>query len=509
MGTEPRNDRPRPRPGRPAGARARLAGVRGRLSALRARLRRPVRREAGVALLLVTVTIAMLGATVGDFAYNSRVDLEAAANSRDMLRAEYMARSSMQLGQLLVAVQGGLYKQLPEQMRDAIVVTDFAGFLAQAFGGDKEAREGLGGLVGLDLGSMEGLGGAKGTNMDLEIQSEEGRYSVNCGGGLNVADPNALQARRNLYLLVNSLIRPPRYNRMFNVPDRDGVIVTYEDLPRAIIDWTDVDRQRYEPDGNAGAGEDRYDRGRDRYEAHDHYMDTIEEMALVRGVSEDFWAAFGEMFTIYGTADCKVLASAVTPDSWPMVAAMIAASSPNPAAVFDPNTAVVAQQVAGVLKTGLPVLKTMAKQMKIEKCPVDAKQCPPPIQGAPPPATGDAVDMLSNLICSPLVAQLPQVSQGLTSLLGTSAPPPPVTPMRPIPMCPGRLGQYLREKGTGPASPRRFYRIDARGSVQRNANKSTQVHIRAVWDTDADNQNPLCTNHPRCRKGTWVYWRMD
>ena len=123
MGTAPRTESRR---------RGRLAGVRARLGALRARLRRPVRRQAGVALLIVTVTIALLGATIGDFAYNSRVDLEAAANSRDMLRAEYMARSAMQLGQLLVAVQGGLYKQLPEQMRDAIVITDFAGFLAQA-----------------------------------------------------------------------------------------------------------------------------------------------------------------------------------------------------------------------------------------------------------------------------------------------------------------------------------------------------------------------------------------
>lgn len=484
-----------------------------RLAAARARLRRPVRRQTGVALLIVTVTIAILGATVGDFAYNSRVDLEAAANSRDMLRAEYMARSSMQLGQLLVAVQGGLYKQLPEQLRDAIVITDFAGFLAQAFGGDKEAREGLGGLVGIDLGSMEGLGGAKGTSMDLDIQSEEGKYSVNCGGGLNVATPDRMATRRNLFLLMNSLIRPPRYNRMFNVPDRDGVIITYEDLPRAVIDWTDVDRQRYEPDGNAGASEDRYDRSRDRYEAHDHFMDTVEEMTLIRGVSEDFWSAFGEMFTIYGTADCKVLASAVTAESWPLVAGMIAASSPNPATVFDPNTAVVAQQVAGILKTGLPVLKTMSKQMKIDKCPgVDAKQCPQPIAGAPAApaaAGGDAVEILSNLICSPYIAQLPQLSQTMTSMLGTSAPPVPVTPLRPIPMCPGRLSQYLREKPPGNGSPRRFYRIDARGSVQRNANKSTQIHIRAVWDTDAINNNPLCTNHPRCQKGTWVYWRMD
>ena len=28
-------------------------------------------------------------------------------------------------------------------------------------------------------------------------------------------------------------------------------------------------------------------------------------------------------------------------------------------------------------------------------------------------------------------------------------------------------------------------------------------------DAQGTNNNPLCTNHPSCIKGTWVYWRMD
>jgi general secretion pathway protein K len=486
-----------------------------------------VRREAGVALLVVTVTIAVVGAGAAEFAYNARVDLEAAVNSRDMLRAEYLARSSVQLGQLLIAVQNGLYRTLPEQMRDLLVITDYANFLVQAFGGDKEAREGLGGLIGLDLASVEGLGTGKGTSLELTIQSEEGKYPINCGGGLNTGDLNARQRRIGLYRLIDALIRPPRYSRMFNVADRDGVVITYEDLPRAIIDWTDVDIQRYEPGDISSAAEDRYDRGQDRYEAHNHFMDTVEEMTLIRGVSEDFWAAFGELFTVYGTADCRVLASAIPADAWPLVAAMIAASSPDQAVVFDPNTALVAQQVAGILKTGLPLLKNLAKDLKLPACPVDAKQCtlpgelPPgqPLQqgvfpqnrpGQPPPVAGDSVEMLSSLICNQAaLAQLPAFSQGLTSLLGASAPPPPAGGLRPIRMCPGRLSRYLRESGAAGQSPRRFFRLDARGIVQRGEKKTTQMHIRGVWDAQAFNSNPLCTNHPSCRRGTWVYYRID
>lgn len=486
-------------------------------------------RQAGVALLLTTVTIAVIGATTGEFAYNAQVDLEAAANSRDMLRAEYMARASLQMGRLLVAVQGMIDQQMqsmnvPPEFQSFLVITDYAGFLAKAFGGDKEAREGLGGFIGLDLGSVKGLDTPKGTSFDLSIGSEEGKFFINCGGGGN---PNPA-SQLALYRLLSALIRPLRYDYMFNVPDVDGVVVSREDLPRAIIDWTDVDLQRFEPLGGASAGEERYDRGRDRYEAHNQNMDTIEELNLVRGVGEDFWSAFGELFTVYGSNDCRVLASAVSADSWPLVAAMIAASSSDPNVVYDPNTALVAQQVAALLKNGLPLLKQIQKAApgslgkcdpgNVSQCPKvgSAPQTPQPSKGPQLPAglgpggasaTDDSIDLLSNLVCTDMISQLPGQVQALGGMLGV-APPPVNGTLRRIPMCPGMLGQYLREK-PAKGSPRRYYRIDATGIVQRNAAKATQVHIRAVWDAQGSVYNPLCNNHPSCTRGTWVYYRMD
>ena len=208
---------------------------------------------------------------------------------------------------------------LPAEFRDAIVITDFAGFLAQAFGGDKEARDGLGAMVGIDLGSVEGMGTPKGTSFDLAITSEEGKFPINCGGGYN---PNK-EAQRSLYMLLDSLVRPPRFDRLFQVPDRDGVVINREDVPTNIIDWTDVDVSRYSPVGAGSASEETYDKGRDRYEPHNQYFDTIEEMIQVRGVSEDLWAYFGDFFTVYGTQDCKVLASAMEPTAWPLLAARL------------------------------------------------------------------------------------------------------------------------------------------------------------------------------------------
>ncbi|HMU39585.1 MAG TPA: type II secretion system protein GspK [Pseudomonadota bacterium] len=499
------------------------------------------RRQRGVAILTVLVSLALLGATTADLAYNAQVEMEAAANSRDMLRAEYLANSGIELAKLLIVVQSGLQNMLqtlPPEFRDAIVITDFAGFLAQAFGGDKEARDGLGAMVGIDLSGVEGMGTPKGTSFDLAITSEEGRFPINCAGGYNPSK----EVQRNLYLLLDSLVRPPRFDRLFNVADRDGVVINREDVATNIIDWTDVDVFRYSPLGAGTASEETYDKGRDRYEPHNMYFDTVEEMVQVRGVSEELWGYLGDFFTVYGTAECKVLAPAMEPTAWPLLAAMLGASAVDRSAVFDPNTSLVAQQVAGMLKTGLPMLKSMAAELnKLGACKPDprcatsasttAKTATTTKAGAtaatPPPT--DTIESLSNLICSSAIERLPQMAESLTSMTGMAGPPKLSTPLRPIALCPGMLSRFLRDRQgsaststggvsvgvsqvgqSGGKNPRRFFRIDATGSVQRSAQKTTQVHIRGVWDSQSQNSNPICTNHPSCfRNGTWMYYRID
>src|SRR5262249_42752890 len=176
------------------------------------RLQQPVitrrRRQAGVALIVVTVTLAVLGAVVGDFSFNARVDLEAAANSRDTLRAEYLARSGIQLSRLLIKVQQSVLDKNRNFIGD-IQIADFAPFLMKAFGGPADERAGLGGLLGFDVSQLKGLGMGKNATFDVTMASDDGRINLNCGGGIN---PNQQQAQA-LGKVLTALFWPPRYDQ--------------------------------------------------------------------------------------------------------------------------------------------------------------------------------------------------------------------------------------------------------------------------------------------------------
>src|SRR5204863_9773327 len=59
----------------------------------------------GVALILVLTTLAILTAVGVDFSYSSRVSLKLAENLRDETRAEFMAKSAINLSRLLLHFQ--------------------------------------------------------------------------------------------------------------------------------------------------------------------------------------------------------------------------------------------------------------------------------------------------------------------------------------------------------------------------------------------------------------------
>jgi general secretion pathway protein K len=432
---------------------------------LRRRLNQPVTRQQGIALVVVATTIAVLAAVLGDFAYNSRVDLEAAANGRDQLRAEYLARSGIQLARLLIKVQQTVLDQ--PQVRKFIgdvQIGDFAPYLMKAFGGADDERAGLGSLLGIDTSQMKGLGVGKNASFDVEMTSDDGRLNLNCGGGIN-----DVPHQQQLYAILTALFWPPRYNRLFEAADTDGQYWSRDDTARAIVDWADVDENRFDPKNPSTSAEDyRYDATKDPYKAHNMYFDTLEELTMVRGISDEVWGSFGEMFTVYG--GCKINLAAVRPENWPLVAALIRATAKDDHV----NDAVLMDDV---------LLAGLAQQI------IGMAQMTGGVQ---------SVDQFVNLISDPAAA-----IKNMMGLDDKNAPPPPVPN--------GVVGVPIdknKMNNVATVGPRRIYRLDATGTIARTQDKKIEVHIRAVWDSLHFNQNTT-SQDPNDGRGTWVYWRVD
>jgi general secretion pathway protein K len=317
-------------------------------------VRRPRNKQRGVALLLVLTWIALMVALVGQFTYGTNVDAAQAANARDELRAHYLAVSAVNLGRMLIKIQKQFVDPIMGQAQKLISsamgtggagggaagaggsssaggglgfslrVTDYAGPLMGFFSGSKEEVAGLGSLIGIDTSGVKGLGLKSGT-FDAEITPEDGKININCGGGFN-----ALADRQKMvFRLLMGLMYSRRFDRLFSESDANGQFATRADVARAIIDWSDNDERGFSPDGVSASGEDyRYDDRADKYRAHNDPFDTLEELKLVRGVTDGFMEAFQPHLTIYpfptsllggGTSagaaaaeGCKVNISAIT-----------------------------------------------------------------------------------------------------------------------------------------------------------------------------------------------------
>ena len=447
------------------------------LARLRARLGRPVANERGVALIMVAVVIAVLGAVLTEFSYNARVDLEAAANGRDLLRAEYLARSGVALSRLLIKVQQAVLDPARKFVGDA-QIADYAPYLIRAFGGDSEERAGLGSLLGIDSSSLKGLGMGKGATFDVTMTSDDGRLNLNCGGGMNDGARQAV-----LYGVLSSMFWPPRYNRLFENPDADGQLNTRDDVARAILDWADIDETKFEPPqpgktaSTGGGAEDyRYDAGKDPYRAHNHYYDSVEELHMVRGMGDETFGSFGEMFTVYGS--CKVNLGALRPESWPLVAAIIRATvtdekKNDPLLTDEILVAALAQRAISQAQLfgGFQSVQDFVKIVGDPNAEVSATST----TGGPTTAAAST--------------SKPSSSASSSGVNGIALDPKKVT-------------QVVT---TG---ARRTYRLDAVGLVERTKTRKVQVHVRAVWDTTHFNQNTTSPD-PNDRQGTWVYYRLD
>ena len=252
------------------------------------------RRQRGVALILVLGSIAILTIMLTDLQDETTSELSAALADRDALKAEYLAKSGTNLARLLIAaeplIRQGISFFFLGRQPPQVPVWEFADRVLGAFN-DEEGSQGFALLTGTDFSKGKNLG-IEGGKFELTIVDEDSKLNVN-----TAARGDQINELRLATALL-ALMAGDRYNPMFEQRDRDDNFTDRATLCGAIVDWADPDENLFPCDPtNAApptqATEDiSYQLLKKPYFRKNAAYDSLEELHLVRGVSDDFWATF-------------------------------------------------------------------------------------------------------------------------------------------------------------------------------------------------------------------------
>lgn len=254
--------------------------------------RRRVARQRGVALVMVLGSLAILAVMLTEFQDETSADLGHALSERDGIKAEYAAKSGIALTRLLIAAEPTIRKSLAILMmgrNSQIPVWEFSDSVLGAFN-DKYGAQRFLALSGARVDQGKNLG-FDGAGFEVVVIDEGSKVNLNTAAAGNQF------AQQRLARQILGLVSGQQYNPLFEERDANGTFTTREQLCGAIIDWTDPDQEAASCDltgqnVQTGAEDSFYQRLPDAYERKNAAFDSLEELHLVRGVSDDFWATF-------------------------------------------------------------------------------------------------------------------------------------------------------------------------------------------------------------------------
>jgi general secretion pathway protein K len=265
-------------------------------SALSGQRWRRRRKRRGVALILVLSAITVLTVMLGEFQDQTSAELGSALSERDALRAEYAAVSAVNLTRLLIAAEPTIRKSLSifgilfGGKLPQVGVWEYSNELLGAFN-DAEGGQAFAQLAGVDLSAGLHLG-LEGARFEVDVVDEDSKINLNLA-----ARGSAIFSGRLAGLLIG-MMAPPRYDPLFEQRGSDGNFNDRNTICSALIDWVDPDQEIFpcgtdlETAQQMAAEDSYYQLLTPPYQRKNAAFDSLEELHMVRGISDDFWATF-------------------------------------------------------------------------------------------------------------------------------------------------------------------------------------------------------------------------
>ena len=259
--------------------------------------RRRRAKKRGIALIMVLGSLAILTVMLAEFQADTSATLASAIADRDGVQAEYDARSAVNLSRLLIAMEPTIRQAIAplfafmKRSPPQLPVWEFADRLLAPFN-DKQSNQDFASSLGVDFGSGKNLGLPTGS-FEIKIVDEDAKINVNLGASNDIAH---IRLAKELMGLMGQ----PQYSPLFSQRDDTGNTNDALTTCAAIIDWADVDEAAMNCDMsnpnapmNQGVEDAYYQLLRVKpYRTKNAPYDSLEELHMVRGVSENFWATF-------------------------------------------------------------------------------------------------------------------------------------------------------------------------------------------------------------------------
>jgi general secretion pathway protein K len=322
---------------------------------------------------MAITTVAILAVMLADMHETTGTAFAVSTSQRDAVQAEYMAKSALSLTRLMIGKEPEVRRFVDPLYRAAtggrpapqLPVWNFIDQLLSPFCTPDEERDTLTQL-GIDFGDTIGFDDLPG-GCSVVAVSENGKINVN--------DPLFLDGERarnavasQLFALTGGYVPESPYDAIFMEEDDSGNVTGRKELVEAVIDWWDKDIQRTDFDpgarqtrsGGSGAEDDSiYQLRDDPYRNKNAAFDSIQELRLIRGFTDDFWATFVEpvpndpgarLLTIYASGLINI--NEATPD---VLLGRVCAHAPESTLCTDPEEALKFRVILSTIRGILPI----------------------------------------------------------------------------------------------------------------------------------------------------------
>lgn len=242
---------------------------------------------------MVLGALTILTVMLTEFQNETSAELGAAISARDTVKAEYAARSAVNLSRLLIASEPTIRARIGFMVNNAqIKVWEYAGPVLGAFN-DEAGGEAFSALASVNLAEGRNLG-LDGAGFEVEVVDEDSKLNVNRPATGSIYDAQKLGRA------LITVIGQPQYEPLYEGFDEAGQLNDPMTVCAAILDWVDPNQQSdisacdpLSETASAAAPEDNYYQQLARpYERKNAAFDSLEELRMVRGVDDDFWHTF-------------------------------------------------------------------------------------------------------------------------------------------------------------------------------------------------------------------------